>query len=113
MKPFIFQFNESATLNDFDFSKIAYSPMLNLNIDTQTGNPAIDVLEMGTETGTKILSESSDSDANNFQAMMGTEMVTLTGGEGIQSDKDRYQLQMLMSTSTGTRTTQEVPDQDR
>ncbi|WP_293308499.1 hypothetical protein [Pedobacter sp. UBA5917] len=112
MKPFILQFKESATLTDFDFSKIAYDPELNLNVDIQTGNPAIDVLEMGTETGTKVLSESSDSDANNFQAMLGTEIITLTGGEGVQSDRDRYQLQMLMATNTNTRVIQETPDKD-
>jgi hypothetical protein len=112
MKPFIFQFRETAEMTDANFSKIAYDDTLNLNIDVLTGTPAINVLQMGTVTGTKVLSESADSDANNFQAMLGTELVTLVSNEGTQSDTDRYQLQMLMTTSTNTRVIQEAPDQD-
>ncbi|WPV67045.1 hypothetical protein [Chitinophaga sp. LS1] len=112
MKPFIFQFRETAESADVDYSKISYDSNLNLNIDLSTGKPAIDILKMGTVTGTKVLSESSDSDPTSFQAMMGTELVTLVSNEVTESDKDRHNLHMLMATSTQTRVIQEQPDND-
>jgi hypothetical protein len=42
MKPFILEFQESATGELHDYSMIEYDNKLNLNIDRNTGLPAID-----------------------------------------------------------------------
>lgn len=54
MNPLILQYTERSNNEDFDFSQIEYSPKLNLTIDTKTGLPAIDFLNMSTETHTNL-----------------------------------------------------------
>lgn len=112
MKPFIFQFLETAQEQGHDFSLIAYDEMLNLSIDTVTGKPAISALELATETFTKTQNESSDSDNQYMSMLMATQTVTEVHMEATDSDLNRPGLAALMGTTTETRTYTEQSDSD-
>lgn len=86
MNPLILQYTEKSNADNFDFSKIEYNSKLNLTVDRKTGLPAIDYLNMSTETFTKTHNESSDCDSENLGLMMGT--LTHTSYELESSDDD-------------------------
>lgn len=85
MKPITFEFLERPDESEVDYSKIEYDNELNLSIDKSTNLPAIDSVNMETETFTRTHGEVSDSDAD-FR--MDTATRTLTQMESTDSDFD-------------------------
>lgn len=86
MKPLILEYTEKSKSENFDFSKTEYSSQLNLTIDKTTGLPAIEYLNMSTQTGTKTYTETSDCDSENMGLMMGTLTHTSYQLEGSDDD---------------------------
>lgn len=105
MKPIIFEFLEKPSETEFDYSVIEYDNELNLSVDKTTRLPAIDSLNMETETFTKTGGEASDSDAD-FQ--MDTATRTYTEMEATDSDANIHSLIQLMGTSTLTESSEAV-----
>lgn len=103
MNPLSFQFKENPKSSELDFTTIEYSNSLNLSIAKKTGLPAIECLNMETETMTKAQLDATDSDDSmNFFSMD-----TMTGSfddniETSDSDQDKYMLQSIMDTETLT-----------
>lgn len=112
MRPLAFEFAEKPKSVELDFSLIEYNEQLNLSINKQTRQPAIDVLNLETETFTKTQGEASDSDHNGISNFMGTETSTFTSTEQSDSDRDKLSLLALMDTTTLTEST-EATDQDK
>lgn len=83
MKPLTFEFLERPTETAFDYFDIEYDNELNLSVDKNTKLPAIESINMQTETFTKSGGESSDSDAD-FR--MDTATRTYTQMESTDSD---------------------------
>jgi hypothetical protein len=109
MNPLLFQFKEKPKNESFDLSLIEYNEVLNLSIDKRTKKPAIDKINLETETFTR-QNEVSDSDDNRIGMMMGTETCTKSG-EGTDSDVNQFAL--LMETSTMTFVGGESSDSDQ
>ena len=112
MKPLAFQFKETPTRENFDYSLIEYDEQLNLSVNKKTRQPAIDTMTMDTETFTKASGESSDADNNGISMLMDTETRTYTQAEESDSDRDRRSIQALMDTTTITESREDI-DQDR
>lgn len=89
MRPLIFEFAEQPSSESMDFSIIEYDNNLNLSIVKSNGLPAIECLDMETETFTKTQYESSDSDRDSLRFLMDTETRTFTQQESSDSDRDR------------------------
>lgn len=85
MKPITFKFLERPNESGVDYSIIEYDNELNLCVDKRTNLPAIDSINMETETFTKTQGEVSDSDAD---IRMDTMTRTLTQMESSDSDFD-------------------------
>lgn len=112
MNPLILQFKETPEAKNIDYSQIEYSDKLNLSLNRLTKEPAIDSLNLETETMTKADVEASDSDLNRNIMSVETMTGTFTNAEASDSDKDRFSLQMLMDTTTITESS-EPTDQDK
>jgi len=112
MKPLIFEFKETPTGEAQDYSLIEYDDRLNLSVNKLTGQPAIDTVNLETETFTKTQGEGADSDRSGLSILMDTETRTFTHSEASDSDKDRMALQNLMATTTLTESS-ETTDQDK
>lgn len=108
MRPLIMEFIERPVAEDLDFSLIEYDSNLNLNVDRSTGLPAIDQLQFGTSTHTRI-GEVSDSDPSRIGDMLATETFTKVNNEGCDSDPS---VGLLMATKTITTSHQENSDWD-
>ncbi len=85
MKPITFNFLERPDESEVDYSMIEYDNNLNLCVDKRTNLPAIDTVNMETETFTRTHGEVSDSDAD---IRMDTMTRTLTQMESSDSDFD-------------------------
>lgn len=112
MKPLIFEFKENPIGETQDYSVIEYDDMLNLSVNKLTGQPAIETINLETETFTKTNGESADSDRDGLSMIMDTETRTYTYSEASDSDKDRNALLTLMDTTTLTESS-ETTDQDK
>lgn len=112
MNPLAFQFKETPSSENLDYSLIEYDEQLNLSVNKMTRQPAIDTLTMDTETFTKARGESSDSDNNGFGILMDTETRTYTKTEESDSDNNIRSIQILMDTTTITES-REAVDQDK
>ncbi len=112
MRPLIFEFRENPIGEAQDYSLIEYDDNLNLSVNKLTGQPAIDTVNLETETFTKTQSEGADSDRSGLNLLMDTETSTFTHSEASDSDKDRMTLQNLMATTTLTESS-ETTDQDK
>jgi hypothetical protein len=112
MKPFIFNFKETPTGENMDHTTIEYDDKLNLSVIKKTRQPAIDVLDMATETFTKAQGESSDTDKSYMNKLMDTATKTFSGGEESDSDKETSELLNLVDTTTITESS-ESTDQDK
>lgn len=112
MNPLILQYKERSNNENFDFSQIEYSPKLNLTIEKKTGLPAIDFLNMSTETHTRTYNESSDCDSENMGLMMGTVTNTSYQIEGSDNDASFNAVKSMMRTSSITLVSQEATDND-
>lgn len=112
MNPLILQYTEKSNADNFDFSKIEYSSKLNLTIDKKTGLPAIEYLNMSTQTGTKTHTETSDCDSENMGLMMGTLTHTSYELEGSDDDASFNAIKSIMGTSSFTFVSQEATDND-
>ena len=85
MTPFSFQYKEIPTGDSFDSSLIEYDEKLNLNLDKVTGLPAVNELDMATETYTR-QNEDADTDERGIGILMATQTCTKSG-EGIDDDQ--------------------------
>lgn len=112
MNPLILQYTERSNNENFDISQIEYSSKLNLTIDKKTGLPAIDFLNMSTETHTRTYNESSDCDSENMGLMMGTVTHTSYQIEGSDNDASFNAVKSMMRTSSITLVSQEATDND-
>lgn len=112
MKPLILQYTEKGIDENFDFSKIEYDNQLNLTVDKRTRQPAIDYLNMSTVTGTRTYSETSDSDQDNVNLMMGTLTKTSYQLEGSDDDASFNSIKSMLETRTLTLVSQESSDSD-
>ncbi|OCB69853.1 hypothetical protein [Flavobacterium glycines] len=112
MNPLILQYSEKSNADNFDFSKIEYSSKLNLTVDRKTGLPAIDYLNMSTETFTKTHNESSDCDSENMGLMMGTLTHTSYELESSDDDSSFNSIKQMMGTNSFTFISQEATDND-
>lgn len=109
MRPVIFEFKEIPMAEPLDFSSIEYDENLNLSVDKSTGLPAIDQLQVGTETFTRT-DEVSDTESSRLYELMATETFTKVGGE--ESDPDTPGISLLMATETITTSRDEGSDND-
>ena len=105
MKPLIFEFLEKPSGKDIDYSIIEYDEEMNLCVDKNTKLPAIESLNMETETFTKTDGEASDSDADFY---MDTATRTFTELEATDSDANIHSLIQLMTTSTLTESSETI-----
>lgn len=112
MKPLTLEFKEIPNGADLDYSLIEYDNELNLSVNKQTRQPAIENVEMDTTTFTKAGTEESDTDFNGIKMLLDTEMITLVNSEGTVSDKDKIALNALLDTTTLTESS-ETSDQDK
>lgn len=112
MRPLIFEFKESPNGENLDYSLIEYDNSLNLSVNRMTGKPAIETINLETETFTKTQGEGADSDRDGLSMLMDTETRTFTHSEASDSDKDRMSLVTLMATTTITESS-EATDQDK
>ncbi|MBA5791537.1 hypothetical protein H1R17_12765 [Flavobacterium sp. xlx-214] len=112
MKPLILEYTETSKDENFDFSKIEYDSRLNLTVEKETGFPAIEYLNMSTETHTRTYNETSDSDSD-MNIMMGTLTKTSYQLEGTDDDRSFNTIKSIMGTTTMTLVTQEASDSDR
>jgi len=114
MKPFIFQFRESAdNFPVIDLPKMIYSSELNLNIDLKSGAPAINNSLLITESGTKTNDdEQSDTDRTGFNSLLVTETGSYDDTEESDNDNQQQNFMSLLETHTGTRTDSELSDRD-
>lgn len=113
MKPLLFQFKETPTADEkVDFSQIVYDEKLNLSVNKVTGRPAVDEMELGTETYTRVTGEATDSDltAGSVGVLMATETFTKSG-EGVDSDPHGFRA--MMETATTTFVAMEGTDSDK
>lgn len=111
MRPLVFQFKETPTGADLDFSLIEYDDQLNLSVNKITRHPAIDSISMDTETFTKADGEDADTDKNGISMLTVTE--TFTRAEGETSDTDQNGMMNLVDTETSTSNSTEQSDRDR
>lgn len=112
MRPLILQYLENPKKNSFDSSIIEYSEELNLSIDIKTKKPAINYLNLSTETFTKTFNEEADSDRDISALYMGTLTQTHQQLENSDNDHDLRNIQFMMSTRTLTEA-QETSDSDK
>lgn len=112
MNPLILQYKERSNNEGFDFSQIEYSLKLNLTIDKKTGLPAINFLNMSTETHTRTYNESSDCDSENMGLMMGTKAMTFTELESSDDDRGFSTVKSMRRKSSVTLVFQESTDND-
>lgn len=110
MKPFVFQFAETPSGANVDYSLIEYDQLLNLNVHKSTRQPAVDYLQEGTETFTR-QTETSDSDNTSIKALMDTATATKMG-ESDSDDDDARAMRLLMETETITFVDSESADSD-
>jgi len=111
MKPLLLQFKEAPKSANLDYSIIEYDDELNLSIDRITRKPAVDCLQVNTETFTKANGEVSDCD-NSIQLLVGSETLTLNRGELVDVGSNMERLRALMDTTTVTEAREDL-DQDR
>lgn len=112
MKPLILEYTEKSKNDNFDFSKIEYDSNLNLTVDKKTGHPAIDYLNLSTETHTRTSDETSDSDSE-MNIMMGTLTKTSYQLEGTDDDASFNTFKSMVDTVTMTFVNQEASDSDK
>lgn len=117
MRPLILEYAESPDSKELDFSLIEYSESKNLNVVKNTDVPAIVASHFDTQTFTKVMGESSDSDVDlrkNINNLLDTCIETKTHSETTQSDPSHKlkNLAMLMDTQTLTEA-REATDSDR
>jgi hypothetical protein len=110
MRPLIFDFLEETT-NQILENPFEYSSELNLSIDKETRQPAIDYHSLDTQTFTKAGEEPTDSDHNLTRSYLDTQTDTLNRLESSDSDQD-IRSASLLDTMTGTRTNDECDDSD-
>jgi hypothetical protein len=112
LKPFILQFKEACTDDTGSIPSVVYNSDLNLNIDPLTNQPAIAVLDLRTETVTKVHGEGAcDSDKSNLSYLMATRTSTFTSTEASDSDQDRQMLLRTLLTQPQTRTFNEPTEE--
>ncbi len=109
MRPLIFEFTESPGRDESPFVIFDYDERLCLNVDKSTGRPAVDLLLLGTETFTKTYEE-TDSDKQNLEMVLSTATATRVTGE--DSDEDPSRMAVFMATETFTAATGEGTDSD-
>lgn len=85
MNPLSLQFKETPAGENFDNSLIEYNEKLNLNVDKITGLPAVNELNLATETYTR-QNEDADPDERGIGILMATQTCTKSG-EGVDSDQ--------------------------
>lgn len=116
-KPFILNFGITPSGQIHDFSLIEYSDQHSINLVKGTNKPAISYLPLETETMTKVMVESSDSDRDfALQTILDTSTETRVLMETSDSDVDLYMLssiQSLLDTETLTERGLEDSDSDR
>ncbi|MCZ2483909.1 hypothetical protein G9H64_13155 [Aquirufa nivalisilvae] len=115
MRPLILHFAETHDEKNIDFSIIEYSSRKNLSVIKNTEIPAISYVNMDTQTNTKTINESSDSDINNhfkLLEILGTSTQTLNSTETSDADYLNNSLKLFMSTKTLTES-RETTDSDR
>ena len=115
MKPLILDFAEVPERIDLDNSLLEYSEELNLSILKSTKEVAIEKVYMETETFTKTIGESSDTDNNDdLCRLMDTNTKTAVKTEDPDPDPSVYHaLKNLMETTTYTFTQTEETDTDQ
>lgn len=89
MQPLILAFAEEMTESQSEAPEFHYCEVLNLNV-LKTGDCAVGHDSLGTETGTRVARESSDSDKSSSLDihLLATESFTKASGEGTDSDRN-------------------------
>lgn len=115
--PFILRFGVEAPNEILDYSLIQYSSQLQLNVVKSSGEPAIGYLPLDTETFTKTMGETSDSDQDSpLLMLLDTTTDTRKYLETTDSDADAsfYQtIKDLVDTDTLTEVRVESTDTDQ
>lgn len=105
MKPLIFEYLESSSLNGIGTEKLEYSEFYNLTLLKNTSEPAIKILNMDTTTFTKSSMEQTDSDLDynrDIKNIMDSATGSRSNDEPSDSDKDNSELMKLLNTRTMT-----------
>ena len=108
MRPLIFEFKENPTGQVQDYSLIEYDENLSLSVNKLTGQPAVDSINLETETFTKTQGESSDSDRDAVSILMDTATMTLVHSEASDDDKGKSIFQNLVDTAILAESTESV-----
>jgi hypothetical protein len=117
MQPLILAYAEEPALsNATGLDQLVYSPELNLTVVRTTQEPAIAVGYLGTETLTKTMFETSDTDRTaepaDYRQQLDTTTETRTRTEVSDTDAGYYPLRTLLDTATFTLVRQENSDSD-
>ncbi|MEM6540089.1 MAG: hypothetical protein AAF634_02965 [Bacteroidota bacterium] len=107
-RPITFNFLEKSDEVGLEESLLYYDEELNLSIDKESGQPAFDVLNMDTSTGTKVHNEVSDPDNTLNPIYLDTLTRTNTEMESTDTDANYLGLAKLMDTSTFTESSEET-----
>lgn len=107
---------EPALSNAASPDQLVYSPELNLTVLRATQEPTIAVGYLETETLTKIMFETSDTDRTaepaDYRQQLDTATETRTRTEVSDTDAGYYPLRTLLDTATFTLVRQESSDSD-
>ena len=110
---FILRFAEEPKDTTFDDSIVEYSEELNLNVLKNTLMPAIRHSLLGTETFTKTQGEGSDPDRHDeVEFLTDTFTETRIVTEDSDSDANNFYLQKIIDTATLTEVKVESTDVD-
>jgi hypothetical protein len=114
-KNLLLHFAESPSEDIIDSTEIEYDDQLSLSVIKGTKIPAVQILEAGTITFVKGGNGGSDSDMDDYKALltlMGTRTHTRMQIEGSDSDRMEDKLTTLMATQTLTESA-EALDNDK
>ena len=117
MLPLILAYAEEPALsNATGLDQLVYSPELNLTVLRATQEPAIALGYLETETLTKTMFETSDTDRTaepaDFQRRLDTATETRTHTEVSDTDAGHYPVRTMLDTATFTLVRQESSDSD-
>lgn len=115
MSYFLLQFAECSENEHIDTSIVEYDETQHLNVIKGTNVPAVNYINLATETFTKTTGEGADSDRDvyqNLSLLMATETHTRMHQEATDSDQGFRNLQYLVDTRTLTESS-EALDSDK
>lgn len=89
-----------------------YDPRRQINVLNSTGHPAVDVHSLGTRTVTDTVESTDEDPTNESLISLGTQTMTKVGSESPDSDPDDGWIRAFSGTKTLTFVETEPTDED-